>query len=111
MRYIGIDGGGTKTALCLLENGKVTARAVCGPLNYRTAKTDALRNLKEGLDLLLAQSPGPVRAAGLGDPALDECGRENDKARPGCSAVPCISAATPIWRCMPERWVRPGASA
>ena len=80
MRYIGIDGGGTKTALCLLENGKVTARAVCGPLNYRTAKTDALRNLKEGLDLLLAQSPGPVRAAGLGDPALDECGKDNDNA-------------------------------
>ena len=54
MYYLGIDGGGTKTALvaCTAE-GREVASALCGPLNYNFIGLNAaLANLENSIKLL-----------------------------------------------------------
>ena len=48
--FVGVDGGGTKTALvALTPEGREVAAAVCGPLNYNFIGVDAaLDNLQGG---------------------------------------------------------------
>ena len=70
---MGVDGGGTKTALvaCTVE-GDVFSSAVCGPLNYNFIGLDAaLKNLCDGI-AALALPVGSVAAVGIGDPSIDD---------------------------------------
>ncbi len=71
--FVGVDGGGTKTALvaCTADGG-VVASAVCGPLNYHFIGLDAaLKNLKEGI-AALGLPRGSIAAVGIGDPSIDD---------------------------------------
>ena len=71
--FVGIDGGGTKTALvaCTVE-GKVFSSAVCGPLNYNFIGLDsALQNLACGIAKLGIPQDSIV-AVGIGDPSIDD---------------------------------------
>lgn len=71
--FVGVDGGGTKTALvaCTAE-GDVFSSAVCGPLNYNFIGLDAaLKNLCDGI-AALALPVGSVAAVGIGDPSIDD---------------------------------------
>ena len=71
--FVGIDGGGTKTALiALTADGKEIASAVCGPLNYNFIGTEqALKNLASGIDAL-GLPEGSIAAVGIGDPSIDD---------------------------------------
>ncbi len=71
--FVGVDGGGTKTALvAATADGKVISSAVCGPLNYNFIGLDAaLKNLCEGIALLELHT-GSIAAVGIGDPSIDD---------------------------------------
>lgn len=71
--FVGVDGGGTKTALaaCTVD-GKVIASAMCGPLNYNFIGIDAaLKNLCKGIEALELPK-GSIAAVGIGDPSIDD---------------------------------------
>ena len=71
--FVGVDGGGTKTALvaCTRE-GQEIASVVCGPLNYNFIGLDrALANLQEGI-AALGLPKGSIAAVGIGDPSIDD---------------------------------------
>lgn len=71
--FVGVDGGGTKTALvaCTADGQKV-ASAACGPLNYNFIGLDAaLENLTEGIAALGLPKESIV-AVGIGDPSIDD---------------------------------------
>ena len=71
--YIGIDGGGTKTALAAFdENGKQVAESLSGPLNYNFIGLDAaFGNLRDGI-AALGLPEGCIAAIGIGDPSIDD---------------------------------------
>ena len=71
--FVGVDGGGTKTALvALTPNGHEVASAVCGPLNYNFIGIDAaLENLQAGIAALSLPEDSIV-AIGIGDPSIDD---------------------------------------
>lgn len=71
--FVGVDGGGTKTALvaCTRE-GQEVAFVVCGPLNYNFIGLErALANLQEGI-AALGLPKGSIAAVGIGDPSIDD---------------------------------------
>jgi len=71
--FVGVDGGGTKTALvaCTVE-GQEVASSLCGPLNYNfIGIDDALQNLCEGVESL-GLPKGSIVAIGIGDPSIDD---------------------------------------
>lgn len=71
--FVGVDGGGTKTALvaCTAE-GREVASALCGPLNYNFIGLNAaLANLQEGI-AALSLPKGSIAAVGIGDPSIDD---------------------------------------
>ncbi|MBO5930925.1 MAG: hypothetical protein J6Q70_01660 [Clostridia bacterium] len=70
---VGVDGGGTKTALvAATAEGKEIASAVCGPLNYNFIGLEkALENLAQGIKLL-GLPGGSIAAIGIGDPSIDD---------------------------------------
>ena len=71
--FVGVDGGGTKTALvACTSDGCEVASAVCGPLNYNFIGLDAaLENLRTGIEAL-ALPTGSIVAVGIGDPSIDD---------------------------------------
>ena len=71
--FVGVDGGGTKTALvACTADGREVASAVCGPLNYNFIGIDAaLNNLGEGV-AALDLPKGSIAAVGIGDPSIDD---------------------------------------
>lgn len=71
--YLGVDGGGTKTALGVFdEHGACVASAVCPPLNYHFIGVDtAVSNLRQGIGMLEIPTDRIV-AVGIGDPSLDD---------------------------------------
>ena len=71
--FVGVDGGGTKTALvALTPEGREVAAAVCGPLNYNFIGVDAaLDNLQSGI-ASLGLPRGSIAAVGIGDPSIDD---------------------------------------
>lgn len=71
--FVGVDGGGTKTALvALTADGKEIASAVCGPLNYNFIGTEqAIKNLATGI-AALGLPEGSIAAVGIGDPSIDD---------------------------------------
>jgi len=73
MYYIGVDGGGTKTALSLIdENGNKVSAALSGPLNYNFVGVEkAVSNLKDGIEKL-GIGDRKISAIGIGDPSIDE---------------------------------------
>jgi len=79
--YIGVDGGGTKTAIAAFdENGKQVAESLSGPLNYNFIGLDeAINNLKNGINALELPK-GSIAAVGIGDPSIDDT-PDSDNAR------------------------------
>ena len=73
--YIGVDGGGTKTAVGAYDaDGNLLAHAVCPPLNYHVIGVEkALEHLMQGIDAL-GQDRDNIVAIGIGDPAMDDVG-------------------------------------
>lgn len=75
--YLGIDGGGTKTAFLLAdEEGRETASAVMGGCSYREIGTDGFgRVLREGTEAVLRQagvSFGQIVRTAVGIPCYGE---------------------------------------
>lgn len=79
--YIGVDGGGTKTALLACDrDGNTVAEAMCGPLNYNFIGMEAaLEDLRVGISAL-GLPKGSVAAVGIGDPSIDDTA-ESETAR------------------------------
>ena len=71
--YIGVDGGGTKTALAAFdESGTQVAESLSGPMNYNFIGIhEALENLKRGI-AALGLPDGSIAAVGIGDPSIDD---------------------------------------
>ena len=71
--FVGVDGGGTKTALCALDStGKVIARSQSGPINYNFIDFDqAVENLMLGI-VGLNLPVDRIKAIGVGDPSIDD---------------------------------------
>lgn len=71
--YIGVDGGGTKTAIAAFDDtGACLARTVCPPLNYHFIGVDAaVMHLRQGIEALNLDGM-TVAAVGIGDPAIDD---------------------------------------
>ena len=84
MIFIGVDGGGTKTALAAYESGKLIAKAKSGPMNYNFIGVDAAAgNLIAGIREL-AIPTGKIAAIGVGDPSIDDgmpAGEDSPTAR------------------------------
>ncbi len=75
--YLGVDGGGTKTALCLLnEDGRVAAQARAPSCYYFTEGIGLVgRVLREGVDEVCLQAsvtPAEIRYAFFGLPTYGE---------------------------------------
>ncbi|MDQ3252142.1 MAG: N-acetylglucosamine kinase [Actinomycetota bacterium] len=75
--YLGVDGGGTKTALCLLtEDGHVAAQAQAPSCYYFTEGIDLVgRVLREGIDEVCEKAsftPADIRYAFFGLPTYGE---------------------------------------
>ena len=78
MIFIGIDGGGTKTAITAVENGKSVSSAVVGPMNYnfrsfRECADDVISGIKA-----MGIPAGSVAAIGIGDPSISDDTRDAD---------------------------------
>jgi N-acetylglucosamine kinase-like BadF-type ATPase len=77
MMYLGVDGGGTKTALCLVdEGGRVAAQTQAPSCYYFTEGIDLVgRVLQEGIDEVCEQAsvkPAEIRYAFFGLPTYGE---------------------------------------
>ena len=75
--YLGVDGGGTKTALCLLrEDGRIAAEAQAPSCYYFTEGIDLVgRVLKQGIDQvceIASVTPTDIRYAFFGLPTYGE---------------------------------------
>lgn len=84
--YIGVDGGGTKTAIGAYDvEGKCLSHTICPPLNYHVIGVDAaLTNLMQGIGAL-GIDKNRITAVGIGDPSIDDVGE--------CSAAHRFAAA------------------
>lgn len=72
MVYIGVDGGGTKTALAAYENEELIASSRVGACNYNFIGVDAaVKNLVDGI-ASLGIPLDRVGAVGIGDPSIDD---------------------------------------
>lgn len=72
MIYIGVDGGGTKTALAAYENGSLLASARVGAINYNFIGVDAaVDHLLQGVQAM-GLPPERIAAIGIGDPSIDD---------------------------------------
>ena len=73
--FIGVDGGGTKTAIGAYDaEGNCMSHTVCPPLNYHVIGAEAaLTNLMRGIEALKIEHDAIV-AIGIGDPAIDDVG-------------------------------------
>ena len=73
--YIGVDGGGTKTAIGAYDaQGTCLAHTVCPPLNYHVIGVEAaLENLMCGISSL-GLDVANIAAVGIGDPSIDDVG-------------------------------------
>ena len=77
MMYLGVDGGGTKTALCLVDEGGHVAAQTQAPSCYYFKEGIELagRVLKEGIEEVCAQAsvvPADIRYAFFGLPTYGE---------------------------------------
>jgi N-acetylglucosamine kinase-like BadF-type ATPase len=75
MMYLGVDGGGTKTALCLVDEGGHVAAQTKAPSCYYFKEGIELvgRVLKEGIEDVCAQAsvmPADIRYAFFGLPTV-----------------------------------------
>ena len=75
--FLGVDGGGTKTAFCLVtENGEVTARVQRPSTDYFSVGIDLVgRVLRDGIAAVCAEAgitPGDIRHAFFGLPTYGE---------------------------------------
>lgn len=109
--YVGIDGGGTKTAVELRTRGSAAhSRAVFGPLNCNSDRTAAAKTLTDTLAWLAAQPEGLAGCDGL---CIGSAGISNPDAY-NLFRISSAQAATPA-RCKSlatrsRRWPVPWAS-
>lgn len=72
--FLGIDGGGTKTAVCVIDKDmNIIGQAVSGPSSYDTVSIDVLKNnIKEAIEKI--EFNGEIKSvfAGLGGIAKEE---------------------------------------
>lgn len=78
--YLGVDGGGTKTAFCLIDrNGAIRARAETGTSAFLSIGVDAVEGvLREGVGAVCAAAgiaPDGIDHAFFGMPGYGEIGR------------------------------------
>jgi len=80
MYIIGVDGGGTKTAIAAYNADGLVAHSKSGPMNYNFIGVEnAAKNLMDGIRALgIAQKE--IAAIGIGDPSLDDGIREGGDA-------------------------------
>lgn len=72
MIYIGVDGGGSKTALAAYEDGKLIATARVGAINYNFIGVEsAVTHLLQGVEALSLPRER-IGAIGIGDPSIDD---------------------------------------
>ena len=72
MIYIGVDGGGSKTALAAYEDGALLATARVGAINYNFIGVEAAAaHLIEGVQAL-GLPLEDIAAIGIGDPSIDD---------------------------------------
>lgn len=92
MVFIGIDGGGTKTALAAYRDGTPVASAKTGPMNYNYIGADrAAENVLSGVRAL-GIPVGAIGAIGIGDPSIDDAiGLDPDS--PGVKFVSLLKEA------------------
>ena len=66
MYYCGLDGGGTKTALCAIDTeGRVIGETVLGPMNLNGAKRETVQQtVMDALDYMAHSLPGGSVACG-----------------------------------------------
>lgn len=91
--YIGVDGGGTKTAIAAFDRtGACLARTVCPPLNYHFIGVDAaVMHLRQGIEALNLDGM-TVAAVGIGDPAIDDVSQGEAAERFAFAARELLSA-------------------
>jgi N-acetylglucosamine kinase-like BadF-type ATPase len=72
MIYIGVDGGGSKTALAAFEDGVLLATARAGAINYNFIGVQAAaQHLLQGVAALGVPTER-IAAIGIGDPSIDD---------------------------------------
>lgn len=87
--YVGIDGGGTKTAVELRTRGSAAhSRAVFGPLNCNSDRTAAAKTLTDTLAWLAAQPEGLAGCDGL---CIGSAGISNPDANNFTYAAPHVT--------------------
>ena len=83
MIYIGVDGGGSKTALAAYEDGRLLARTRVGAINYNFIGVQAAtENLLEGVAALHLPRER-IAAIGIGDPSIDDTVPASDSTPTG----------------------------
>ncbi len=83
MIYIGVDGGGSKTALAAYEDGKLLATEKVGAINYNFIGVQAAaQNLLEGVAALHLPRER-IAAIGIGDPSIDDTVPASDSTPTG----------------------------
>ena len=83
MIYIGVDGGGSKTALAAYEDGNLLATAKVGAINYNFIGVQAAtENLLEGVAALHLPRER-IAAIGIGDPSIDDTVPASDSTPTG----------------------------
>lgn len=98
--YIGVDGGGTKTAFVLInEDGQLLSSYFCSTCSYLTEGVDAVRTLLElGVNELISKSDvalSDVKFAYFGLPSYGEDAR----LQPALDALPSNFMAADRYRC------------
>ena len=80
MIYIGVDGGGTKTALAAYKDGALVAQTKSGAMNYNfIGVARAAEHLIAGVRALTLP-PEDIAAIGIGDPSIDDAAPANDNS-------------------------------
>lgn len=116
--FLGVDGGGTKTAFCLVDrSGQVVARAQAASSYYFSHGIGLVeRVLREGVDTVCAAaglSPADIEYAFFGLPGYGEAARDLPvlDATPRAVLGHDATRATTTWSAAGRvRWARPTAS-
>lgn len=90
--FLGIDGGGTKTAICLIdENMNIISSSVSGPSSYDTVTLETMKNnILNGINNLLYDGEIASVFAGIGGIAKKE---DSEIVKKMLSTIPCLNKA------------------
>jgi N-acetylglucosamine kinase-like BadF-type ATPase len=98
--YLGVDGGGTKTAYALVDaQGRLCASHVGASIDHLADGIDAARaRLKDGVEATLAQAGADSRAVGFAFVGLPAYG-EDSNMTVALDAMPAVVLAEGSYRC------------